>query len=131
MITNCLLTSDTPSTDLDSEGVVTSHIGQQQSPVLAILRGEDTLGSPAAVRIPDDDLGAGLESVALPGDQALDAHLDLLQVAQQALLVVLPLLHQEEALGVLAAGQLQADVQVIGEQVGEVLQGAGDFNYID
>ena len=131
MITICLLTSDTPSTDLDSEGVVTSHIGQQQSPVLAILRGEDTLGSPAAVRIPHDDLGAGLEGVALPGDQALDAHLDLLQVAQQALLVVLPLLHQEEALGVLAAGQLQADVQVIGEQVGEVLQGAGDFNYID
>ena len=129
MITNCLLTSDNlTSTDLDSEGVVASHIGQQQSPVLAILRGQDTLGSPAAVRIPHDDLGTGLEGVALPGDQALDAHVDLLQVAQQALLVVLPLLHQEEALGVLAAGQLQADVQVIGEQIGEVLQGACDFH---
>ena len=43
--------------------------------------------------------------------------MDLLQVAQQALLIVLPLLNKEEALGILTAGQLQRDVQVVGEQI--------------
>ena len=115
---------------LDCESVVASHIGEQHSPVLAILRGQDTLGSPAAIRIPDNDLGPGLEGVAIPGDEALDAHVDLLQVAQQALLVVLPLLHQEEALGVLTARQLEADVQVIGENIREVLQRSSNLLYM-
>ena len=94
------------------------------------MRGQDTLGSPAAIRIPDYDLGPGLEGVAIPGDEALDAHVDLLQVAQQALLVVLPLLHQEEALGVLTARQLEADVQVIGENIREVLQRSSNLLYM-
>ena len=53
--------------------------------------------------------------------------MDLLQVAQQALLIVLPLLNKEEALGILTAGQLQRDVQVVGEQIGEVLQRSLDL----
>ena len=53
--------------------------------------------------------------------------MDLLQVAQQALLVILPLLNKEETLGILAAGQLQRDVQVVGEQIREVLQRSLDL----
>ena len=89
----------------------------EEPPVLAAFGGGDVL-----VDAFDDDVGVGDGPPRLPvRHQTLDAAVDVDEEVEQRFAVLLPVTGQLLGLGVLAAAQLQRDLETVGAHVVEVL----------
>ena len=73
----------------------------------------------------DDDAGAGEGSPGVAEDEALHAHVRGLDVPEEGLLVVCPLLLEGGPARVAAAAKLEGDLEAVGVDVVEVLHAAG------